>query len=410
MNKVKPEDISSKKLTLQYTFIQGGYWASFCATYGFATVFLLSRGFSTSQIGIAVAIANIMAVFMQPVFATVADEAKIISLHALSMLLTVLALIMFGLLLFSSNIFIATAALFVLTNALSQTVQPLLNAVSFYYINRGVTMNFGLPRSMGSMSYAIVSTLIGYLVEIYGTNVILIVGVVLFAIIAITLYIMPKIDETALLENKTKEETEDKAANKESFFAFFARYKMFSVTLIGSTCIFIFHFMTNNYMLQIAERVGGNAATMGTALAIAAAFEIPAMMFSSQIMTKIKCNYLLILSGVFFVVKCLIYLMATNIPMLYVSQGFQMISYAFFIPASVFYVNQVMSDNDKVKGQAIMTGTTTLGGVVGSLLGGLILDASGVSTLLWTGLVFAVVGAVLFFVSASGLFVKKAKN
>lgn len=102
--------------------------------------------------------------------------------------------------------------------------------------------------------------------------------------------------------------------------------------------------------------------------------------------------------------------MATNIPMLYVSQGFQMISYAFFIPASVFYVNQVMSDNDKVKGQAIMTGTTTLGGVVGSLLGGLILDASGVSTLLWTGLVFAVVGAVLFFVSASGLFVKKAKN
>ena len=147
-----PKEISKKKITLLYAIIQGGYWSSFCATYGFATVFLLSRGFTTSQIGISIALANVLAVVCQPTVATIADEAKKISLHSLTILLIVADFILFGLLFFTGNFFIATMALFVLTNTVSQTVQPLINSISFYYINRGVDMNFGLPRSMGSMS------------------------------------------------------------------------------------------------------------------------------------------------------------------------------------------------------------------------------------------------------------------
>ena len=82
-----PKEISKKKITLLYAIIQGGYWSSFCATYGFATVFLLSRGFTTSQIGISIALANVLAVVCQPTVATIADEAKKISLHSLTILL-----------------------------------------------------------------------------------------------------------------------------------------------------------------------------------------------------------------------------------------------------------------------------------------------------------------------------------
>ena len=406
-----PKEISKKKITLLYAIIQGGYWSSFCATYGFATVFLLSRGFTTSQIGISIALANVLAVVCQPTVATIADEAKKISLHSLTILLIVADFILFGLLFFTGNIFIATMALFVLTNTVSQTVQPLINSISFYYINRGVDMNFGLPRSMGSMSYAIVSTIIGYLVEDYGSNVILIFGVVIFAIIGITVAVMPRVVKPYVTE---QEATDDKVssapgAKKESIFSFFGRYKIFSVALLGSTCIFIFHFATNNYMLQIAENVGGNAATMGTALSIAAMCEIPSMMFSNQIMKKIRYNYLLVLSGLFFCVKAFVYIVAVNIPMLYASQVLQMVSYAFFIPASVYYVNENMNDNDKVKGQAIMTGTTTLGGVIGSLIGGIIIDYSGVRTLQWVGFAFAVTGAILFLLSAGGILEKRVK-
>ena len=95
--------------------------------------------------------------------------------------------------------------------------------------------------------------------------------------------------------------------------------------------------------------------------------------------------------------------------MLYASQVLKMVSYAFFIPASVYYVNENMNDNDKVKGQAIMTGTTTLGGVIGSLIGGIIIDYSGVRTLQWVGFAFAVTGAILFLLSAGGILEKRVK-
>lgn len=401
MKTLSVNQISSKKLTLQYAVVQGGYWASFCATYGFATVFLLSRGLTTSQIGVAIALANVFAVFLQPYFATIADEGKRISLHTLTILLDLGALVTFLLLLFTANFFLATFALFVLTNALSQTFQPLINAVGFYYINRGVTINFGLPRSIGSLSYAIVSTIIGYLVEIYGSNVILLAGVIILAIIAAMLHFMPRIEEVNEATKNADAAAKDSTTGKESVFSFFLRYKLFSVALLGSSCIFIFHFATNNYMLQIVENIGGNASTMGTALSIAAACEIPAMMFSSQIMKKIKYNYLLIISGIFFCVKAVIYLLATNIPMLYFSQVLQMISYAFYIPASVYFVNESMNEKDKVKGQAIMTGTTTLGGVIGSLLGGVTIDHFGLTAMLTGGLVFAIAGTILFFIGCA---------
>ena len=44
-----------------------------------------------------------------------------------------------------------------------------------------------------------------------------------------------------------------------------------------------------------------------------------------------------------------------------------------------------------------MTGTNTLGGVIGSLLGGFLIDQAGVSVMNLAGLVMAVSGAVLVF-------------
>ncbi len=396
-------EINSKKITLLLAIAQGGYWSSFCAAYGFATVFLRSRGFSASQIGVIIAVASLLAVLLQPVFAGIADKSKRISIHVITALLLVGALIFFGMLLFTKNIFIATLALFIMANALNQTLQPFINAVSFYYINRGVEANFGMARSMGSLSYAIVSPITGELAERYGSNVIIIAGVLFFAITAGVVLIMPRFKDVLPDSSGDIRQKKVKSKRDGGIFSFFAGYKLFSLALVGSTLIFIFHCSTNNYMLQMAESLGGNASTMGIALAIAAAFEIPSMMFSYQIMKKIKYNYILIIAGVFFCIKAVLYIMATNITMLYISQAFQMVSYAFFLPASVFYVNYTMNDNDKVKGQALMTGTSTLGGVIGSLLGGTLIEHYGVRSMEWVGLVFAVVGTIVLFISVSGI-------
>lgn len=45
----------------------------------------------------------------------------------------------------------------------------------------------------------------------------------------------------------------------------------------------------------------------------------------------------------------------------------QMFSFAIITPASVYYVNEVMNEEHRYTGQALMVGTTTVSGVIGSL-------------------------------------------
>ena len=67
-------------------------------------------------------------------------------------------------------------------------------------------------------------------------------------------------------------------------------------------------------------------------------------------------------------------------------------------------MNEVMEEQDKFKGQALMTGTNTLGGMIGSLLGGFLIDHAGVVVMNLAGLIMAVSGAVLI-----ALFVSRQK-
>lgn len=68
-------------------------------------------------------------------------------------------------------------------------------------------------------------------------------------------------------------------------------------------------------------------------------------------------------------------------------------------------MNEVMEGQDKFKGQALMTGTNTLGGMIGSLLGGFLIDHAGVAVMNLAGLIMAVSGAVLI-----ALFVSRQKS
>lgn len=60
-------------------------------------------------------------------------------------------------------------------------------------------------------------------------------------------------------------------------------------------------------------------------------------------------------------------------------------------------MNETMLDQDKFKGQAVMTATNTLGGVFGSLFGGFLIDNAGVGAMNTVCFAMAAAGAVLVF-------------
>lgn len=388
--------LNTRKLMIQYCILQGSYWASFCVIYAFATVFLLSRGFESSMIGVIIAAGNILGVVLQPMVASIADRSEKISLHKLTAMLSVIMILLLVLLYFVPNGLLAVAVLFLLTDTFLQVIQPLINSVSVYYVNQGVSVDFGSARGIGSLSYAAASYILGIVVEKFGTRSILMTGILVALVLLVTVLSMPVLSSSAASRLGEKEPEQNDAG----LIVFAGRYKNFMLTLAGITLLFTFHNMNNAYLIKVIENVGGTSADMGRMLSIAAVTELPVMFLFSRISKHFKSSTLLMVSSAFFAIRAAGFMLAGNVMTMYLAAMLQIGSFALYIPSSVYYVNETMLDQDKFKGQAVMTATNTLGGVFGSLFGGFLIDNAGVGAMNTVCFAMAAAGAVLVFLFA----------
>ncbi len=302
--------------------------------------------------------------------------------------------------------FLLTAAIYVLINAFSYTLNPLFNSMALEYLNLGIPMNYGLARGMGSVSFAVMSYLLGYFVSRFGAEFLLsiflmcycftILSAVLFKIRMPESIFSADLNPGSRISITQEEEPNEKDKASAGILSFFMKYKKFTFFLIGVSMIFYSHSLINTYLINIMENVGGNSTDMGISLSIAAALELPAMAGFIYIMKKIKCCKLVVIAAFFFLIKTTVTWLAPNVFMVHLSQIFQMLSYALFTPASVYYVNSIVEDHDKVKGQA-MLGVATVGiaGSIANITGGKILDTLGVPFMLMLGSIVTATGFII---------------
>ncbi len=136
--------------------------------------------------------------------------------------------------------------------------------------------------------------------------------------------------------------------------AMFAADRGLLILLLGFFLIFVGHFMNNTYMIDLVGRFGGSDADMGIATAFAASLELPAMILVNFLVKRISSANVLRISAVSYVMKTVILLGAVNMPVLLLSQLCQFGAYAFFVPASVYYINERVPGQYKVTGQSAL--------------------------------------------------------
>ena len=393
----------NKRLTLKYALIQGLYWMSFCTVINFAVVFLSSKGYSNESIGVIVALANVASIFTQPILASFADKRKCISIKKICQLLMLLSMLLAILLFIIPNSFFITALLFIGIAAILLTLQPLINSLALAYINKGISINFGLARGIGSVSYGAVSYIMGSLMDIF-TSEVIIPTYIIFSIFFILAFIFfegssSKQDKITSEEETNTASSSDNYSYKMTLWQFFSKYKSFSISLLGMVMIFTSHSLLNTYMIKVVENIGGGTADLGKAIALAAIIELPAMFSFSFMIKKIKINTLLLISTIAFIGKSLVTLMASSMSTIYTAQLLQFLAYAIFLPASVYYANEAMEERDRIKGQAYLGAIMSASGVIGSVLGGWILDRYDVSSMLLLALILPILGSAILYIS-----------
>ena len=386
---------SRKSLNIKYMASQIFYFGAFAAMMGYASVYLLYKGFSNSTIGIILSLCSILAVFMQPALASFADNHKNIEIRKIINTIVAIAIILsVALLVIPTNqtlIFILIVSIF----SLETTIMPLINTLAFIFEKYGIQINFGIARGLGSVAYALTSMALGYIVEWFSPDLLPICYVVFNALlfIVVHLFVLPK---NAQIVNADEEsETEAEVQENVSLLKFASKYKKFIVFLLGFVLVYFAHTIINNFFIQIVTNVGGNSSDMGNAVFLAAMLELPTMAYFTKLSQKVNCGTLIKASIVLFLAKHAITYLATNMVMIYIAQVLQMGAYALFIPASVYYVNCKVDNKDIVKGQSFVTTSMTMSGVFANIIGGILLDAVGVSEVLLIGVILSLIGAVI---------------
>ena len=382
-----------KQLNIEYFSLQSLFWMTYCMVVGFSVTYLLSCGYSNSEAGYILASANICALVLQPFFADLADRSK--KINAMTIFLVSIVIIFvcsIGLFFISARSVILTL-IYVVMITLANAVIAFLTSVQYLMDRSKSKINFGLCRAGGSLCFAILSAVMGILIERIGMKSIpTALFIITFLIIILCMYI------TRHRIHTTYEST-NALMHKESssLLVFFKENPKFMVLSIGMLFIYYAHAFITNFTISIVRNVGGDHREMGYLIAFMALMELPGMIGFKKISQRFKVSSLLLFSMMMFSVKAIIVWLSPSLMTLTFGFALQVVSFAIYIPASVQYANIMIDEKDTVKAQMMFNLMQTGGAVFSSIIGGWLIDFSGISHALLVGAILSCIGTIIAF-------------
>lgn len=384
---------NTKQLNIEYFSLQSLFWMTYCMVVGFSVTYLLSCGYSNSEAGYILASANICALVLQPFFADLADRSK--KINAMTIFLISISIIFvcsIGLFFISVRSVILTL-IYVLMITLANAVIAFLTSVQYLMDPSKTKINFGLCRAGGSLCFAILSAAMGILIERIGMKSIpTALFIITLLIILLCVYITRHRIHTTL-------DTTNSLAHKKSssLFVFFKENPKFMVLSIAMLFIYYAHAFITNFTISIVRNVGGDHREMGYLIAFMALMELPGMIGFKEISRRFKVSSLLLFSMFMFSVKAIIIWLSPSLMTLTFGFALQVVSFALYIPASVQYANIVIDEKDTVKAQMMFNLMQAGGAVFSSIIGGWLIDFSGISHALLVGAILSCIGTMIAF-------------
>ncbi|MBR3199889.1 MAG: MFS transporter [Mogibacterium sp.] len=400
--------MKSLKLNLEYASTLGAYWMIYGITGSFASVFMLAKGYDNMHIGITLAAANLLALGMQPFVADHMDRAKGIKIIDASAWMTLLMMLTCaGYFVFAAGSFmLATAIAAVL--AIHALLQPLLNSLAFRLGESGTNVNFGIGRAGGSLGFSAIVAVLGTLVEKKGEMSVPVCTeaacLLLIALLFLTKYSFRKMKRANDIEAAEHAGGKPAGADEEDderidLRAFIRRNKYFFIMNLGISGLLFSNAILSNYMPQIAGGVGGTTEQTGRILSLMALLEMPTMVFIGTIKKHFQSRTLIKIASIGFTGKIVVCWLAGSVGVLFAAQAFQLVAFALMMPAMVYYVNEIMSPGEAVKGQSLFTMMFTFSTIIASFVGGWILDASGAKVLTFAAALVTAAGAAVVFLT-----------
>lgn len=278
-------------------------------------------------------------------------------------------------------------------------------------------VDYGIPRSGGSLGYAVFSLLLGFLISKFGFNVMFIAQLVTLLIFYIgnknskevplpkkakaekTDIIETKeteISETNITETKVTETSETNSEDMENLslkksLSILAKNRNYVLIILSSLLWNVGVIIFTTYIPLYLSSIGGSVSILGTVLFVMSMAEMPVFMMYNKINRRINENLLLVISVFFIFTKLFFVTLIPKVSFVIAFQLLQPFGYTLFMPSFLKCIYKTVPR--EITNLALNVGTMiyfSFAGMLGILLGGFLIEKTDVFFSFWvaTGFTF----------------------
>lgn len=387
---------------IKCAMLQGTFFMFFCLAFAFNTYYLGTAGFSDRATGVLISLSCLTGGLLQAAAGRLADHhAALIWKNQVAVLAAAEAVLSAALYFTGGGL--PAGIIFGCMMALALPMVPMINMASFYYSEHGEPVDYGIARGTGSISFAAMSYIAGRATVMWGSRMVAVLALIsaaaiLATVLGMPLYAAPPDDGEKRAAARAKAMTA--AERMDHRHGILRKYPVFTAMIAGIFLLMFMHNVVTTYLIRIVESVGGNSGSMGTALAIAAATELPMMFIYGKLTERLRLSdaAFITIAGLFYIIRGALFVVAGSVGMIFFIQIFQGASYGLLAVSRSNYANKCMDAEDQSTGQSLAAMTESIGALAGSLAGGLLLASSGVRMMLVVSTAAAAVGTLITFI------------
>jgi PPP family 3-phenylpropionic acid transporter len=369
--------------------IQWFFWSGFGLIFAFLAAYYQDIGFSNIEIGLVMALVSAANIVGQPILGMVADRlgsaGRVLQIALIASVLLALALYL------TPATLIVVAVLSTLVSFSAQTLPPIVDGWTMSVRRRIIRIDYGATRAMGSVGFSITVAVAGRLFDLWGLATMFpaAAGMFLLAILFVT--IARRYDHHDGAELR---EVDRPSGGGRDFFS--PRTVVFLI--VGFVTFTAFR-PVQVFLPVYIRQLGGTNAHIGYALAIMAISEVPFMVAYTRLNKRFDDTRILLFALVFFFVRIIVHAFAPGPTFVIAVQAIQGLSFGLYLPASVHILDRLSPEGTGTFAQtAGSVATFGLGSVVGSAVGGYLVEWGGLVTMYLTMSGLIGVAVILFWI------------